>query len=272
MIDSPSTVNARRFDLVICDIDGCLSPESTAAMDLESLARLAAYNRRARETGAAPSLTLCSGRPQPFAEAMCKILDIGGVGCVCENGAWVYWPDTNRYELDPAITREHLVAVRELSDWITQRFGSPRTDLGHTVGVTQQPGKIASVSLYHPDTAYLKSLMPEIERQVGQAGWPIRVSATWLYINLDLKHVSKGSGLDRLLGTLRTAAASPELFSKARLAGVGDTTSDIPIRERCAFFACPANAQAEIKKLADYCSAFDEPRGVEDILAKIQMG
>lgn len=276
---APSSRPARAFDLVICDIDGCLSPESTAPMDLASLSLLAAYNRRARESGLTPPLTLCSGRPQPFAEAMCKILDIRGVPCVCENGAWLYTPDTNRYELDPAITREHLVAVRDLSDWVTRTLGVVRRDLGHDVGVTQQPGKVASVSLYHPDTTYLKSLMPMIEQQVAHAGWPIRVSATWLYINLDLKHVSKGSGLDRMLRGLRAgvggaAAGSVDTdgaaaYSKERLAGIGDTTSDVPIRERCGFFACPANAQDEIKRAADYVSAFNEPRGVLDILERI---
>src|SRR6185295_16216301 len=96
--DSTQAGRHRRFDLVICDIDGCLAPESTAPIDLASLARVAAYNRRAYETGEAPPLTLCSGRPQPFAEAMCRMIDVRQP-CVCENGAWVYERSANRYEL-----------------------------------------------------------------------------------------------------------------------------------------------------------------------------
>ena len=37
-----------------------------------------------------------------------------------------------------------------------------------------------------------------------------------------------------------------------RLAGIGDTTSDLAIREQVSFFACPANALDEVKDVADY--------------------
>ncbi|MGE3109910.1 MAG: HAD family hydrolase [Phycisphaerales bacterium] len=282
-----TTPRSGSFDLIISDIDGCLSPEDNVPIDLAFIARVRDYNTRAASPAhdAPPPLTLCSGRPQPFAEAMCKLLDIRDVPCVCENGAWVYRLRDNRYDLDPAVTPEDLRAVRDLSDWVRREFGSPRHDRGHAVGVTQQPGKFASVSLYHPDTAYLKSLMPTIERHVASAGWPIRVSATWLYINLDLRHVSKGTGLDRMLAMLRlhepplpssddSGSRPPDSaasrFSHSRLAGIGDTTSDLPIRERCAFFACPANAHDQIKRLADYVSPFAEAEGVVDILRQIE--
>ncbi len=258
------------FDLIICDIDGCLSPESTAPIDLATLASIAQYSQRAHAGAGLPPITLCTGRPQPFAEAMCRMIDVRRMPCVCENGAWLYERETNQYLLDPSITPDHIACVRVLSDWISTAYGEPRRDLNHHVGVTQQPGKAASVSLYHPDTAYLKSLMPALEAQIARADWPIRVSATWLYINLDLVHISKGTGLDRLLSRIR--GVSPGAFSRDRLLGIGDTTSDLPIRERCGFFACPANAQDEMKRLADYVSPFDEVQGVIDVLSKIETG
>jgi len=256
---SPSP--SRRFDLVICDIDGCLSPEGNAPIDLDHLARISAYNRRAVLTGDAPPLTLCSGRPQPFGEALCKMLGIVSVPAVFENGAWLYRLDTNQYALDPAITPHHLAAVQELSRWVTQTLGVPRAHCNGDPGVTQQPGKAASVSLYHPDTEYLRSLMPMLVERCRREGWPIRVSMTWLYINLDLEHVSKGSGLDRLLNATN--------IPTRRIAGIGDTMSDLPIRERSAFFACPANAHADIKQVADYVSPLPEAAGVLDILSRI---
>lgn len=250
----PGTLSNRRFDLVICDIDGCLSSEASLPFDLDQLAIIAAHNRRAVAAGDRAVLTVCSGRPQPFAEAMSRLLQNTLMPCVCENGAWVYHPGTNVYTLDPAITPGNLEAVGELSRWARREFGPG--------GTTQQPGKTASVTLYHPDTAYLKSLMPRLVEECTLRKWPFRISMTWLYINCDLLHVNKGTGLDRMLKECR--------LDRARLAGIGDTTSDSYIAERVAFFACPSNAQAAIKEHAHYISPHAETRGVIDILTQLE--
>src|SRR5438552_3567369 len=64
----------RRFDAILSDIDGCLGPESAAPMETSKLAEVEAWNRAAIATNDRPVLTLCSGRPQPYAEAMCRII------------------------------------------------------------------------------------------------------------------------------------------------------------------------------------------------------
>src|SRR5262245_11585234 len=70
--------DARRYDLVISDIDGCLQPESSGTMDLHELARVAEHNEQAAARRDRPLVTLCSGRPQPFVEALCKLLRVVG--------------------------------------------------------------------------------------------------------------------------------------------------------------------------------------------------
>lgn len=244
-----------RFDLIVSDIDGCLQPESNTAMDLESLSKIAAWNRDAVRCGM-PRLTLCSGRPQPFAEAMCKVIGNLSVPCVAENGVWLYHPGTNEYLMDPSITHEHLAAVREASAWLEREFGP--------IGVSQQPGKTASISLYHPDTRVLREIRARVEERFAERGWPLRVSMTWLYINCDLRHVSKATGMRRLM----EATGVP----KERIAGIGDTMSDLAIRENCGYFACPANAVEEIKPRADMVAGLPEARGVLEILEAIRAG
>lgn len=248
----PFRTSHPRFDLIISDNDGCLVAEDTSPLDLESLGKLAAHNRLAQTQHDRPLLTICSGRPQPFAEAMCRLLANRTAPCIAENGVWMYNPADNTYEMDPSITAEHRAAVREAGAWLEAEYGPN--------GVSQQPGKAASISLYHADTEYLKSIGPRIRDEFARRGWPLRVSMTWFYINCDLAHVSKGTGMDRLIA--RTGIA------RDRLMGIGDTTGDMPIRERVAFFACPANAHDDIKKVADYVSPFPEARGVVDIVEK----
>jgi hydroxymethylpyrimidine pyrophosphatase-like HAD family hydrolase len=242
-----------RFDAVICDIDGCLSPESSDPFDVAPLQRIAEHNRLAQERRDRPVLTVCSGRPQPFAEAMCRLLGNTTLPLIAENGVWMYVPGENIYEMDPAITRDHLRAVREAGDWLAEEFG-PR-------GVSQQPGKSASVSLYHPDTAYLRSICPAIADEFARRRWPMRVSMTWLYINCDLKHVSKGTGIDRLLA--RTGLRAD------RVAGIGDTPSDQIMLEKLAWFGSPANAAPEIRERASFVAERTEAAGVVQILERL---
>ena len=250
----PGEHASRRYDILLCDIDGCLISELQKPLDIAALSRVAEHNRLAHERHDRPALTVCSGRPQPFAEGMCRLLGNLSTPCVAENGVWLYHPGTNEYLMDPAITEGHLAAVSELAGWSRATFGP--------LGTRQQPGKTASVTLYHPDTKLLSgTIRGEVENECAKRGWPFRISMTWYYINCDLTHVSKGSGVDRLLAMTKTP--------KARLAGIGDTVGDRCIAERTAFFACPANAQAEVKTLAQYVSHEEEAHGVLDILTKV---
>jgi len=250
MTDAP----ARRFDAVICDIDGCLGPERSETLDAARLAEVSDYNRAAHGLGDRPVVTLCTGRPHGFAEAICRLIGNTSLPIVCEMGVWLWWGDGNRYERDPAITPDDLHALHQLTEWIEADYG-PK-------GVLQQPGKTCSTSLYHDDTDYLKSLMPALEDRIAREGWPFRVSDTWLWINLDLTHVSKATGIERLVQHTG--------LTRDRLAGIGDTMSDKAIRDHVAFFACPANARPEIKAHADFVSDHEEVAGVLDILDRLR--
>jgi hydroxymethylpyrimidine pyrophosphatase-like HAD family hydrolase len=243
----------RRFDAVICDIDGCLAPESSTPIDAAGLLKIAEHNRRAQEKGDLPVVTLCSGRPEPFVEAICRMIGNRSLPAVAENGVWLFHPETNGWDRDPRITPEDLRAVGEAREWVEKELG-PR-------GVVMQPGKVASLSLYHADTQVLRGMEGRVKKEFESRGWPLRVSMTWLYINCDLKHVSKATALDRLI--------SQTSLTKERLAGIGDTEGDRFIAERVSWFGCPANASPEIREHADYVAAAREIAGVLEILERL---
>jgi hydroxymethylpyrimidine pyrophosphatase-like HAD family hydrolase len=246
-------MSKRRFDAVICDIDGCISPESSAPMNAPALARIAAYNRLAQERGDRPVVTLCSGRPQPFAEAMCRLLANQTLPVIAENGVWLYHPRGIIYDMDPRITRDDLRMVQAARDWAEEELG-PR-------GVVMQPGKHASISLYHSDTEFLRGLESVVREAFHSRGWRLRVSMTWFYINCDLVHVSKATAIQRFI----EATGIPI----DRLAGIGDTRGDLLVADNVAWFACPANAAEEIKPRADYVAQATEAEGVVEILERL---
>ena len=243
------------IDLVICDIDGCLAPEGLEPFDREALATIAEHNRLARVRRDRPELTLCSGRPQPFVEAMSRLLGIG-VPCIAENGVWLYDPMLNGYQLDPAISVEDLKAIEHITAWMRSRFAGSAAAI--------QPGKTASVSLYHPDHDWLVARLEGIAEHCRAEGLPLRISMSWYYINCDLVHISKATGIDRLLAAHGLA--------RQQLAGIGDTMGDLAIRERVRFFACPANADPRLRAVADYTSPHEVADGVVDILERLTPG
>lgn len=247
----PPTSPSRRYDAVVCDIDGCLGPESHEPLDAHALAALADYNRAAHEQRDRPVITLCSGRPQPFVEALSRLLGNTSVPCVCENGVWVYDPRDNGFHRDPAITPEHLASVRDAQDWIEREWV--------TRGAVIQPGKAASISVWHADTALLKGAITEsIRERAARHGWPLRVSATVAWINCDLAHIHKGTGIDRVLALTGLA--------RERLAGVGDSPSDRFIAQRVAFFAAPSNAHPDLCDACHFIAPEPEIAGVMTIL------
>ena len=225
-------------------------------MDAGSLGLIAAHNRRAVEHADVPMVTLCSGRPGPFGEAMSRLIGNTLLPIVCENGVWLYDPVRNAWERDPAIRPEHSMMVREAVSWAEQTLVP--------LGVTIQPGKIASMSLFHPDTEFLRSLIPGLEAAFDDRLWPLRVSMTMRWINCDLTHVSKASGVERWYA----ATGIP----RDRVAGIGDTMSDAAIAERVAFFACPSNAVEGLRARAHLVAREPEARGVLEILEAISRG
>ncbi|WP_428387137.1 HAD family hydrolase [Mucisphaera sp.] len=246
---------ARRaaIDIVLSDVDGCLISEHADALDLPRLLHVAEQNRLAIEQQDRPRLTLCTGRPQPFAECMTRLLGNLELPIICENGVYLYYPGDNHYDMDPAITDTHLAAMAEARAWTMQRFAN--------TGLALQPGKMASFSPYHDSPTALDPMMPVIAEEAEKRGWPIRISRSWNYINCDLKHISKATGITRFFEATG--------FTREQAAGIGDTMGDLAIRESVNWFACPANADPTLKKSADFVSSAALTQGVLEILERL---
>jgi len=231
-----------RIDAIVCDVDGCLSPENIGPSDLVSLAHIRDW--------AGPPRMLCTGRPLPFVDAVARVVGALSLPSVCEGGVWLFDPTGYTWSMDPRITPGHLETVRDCQRWVGATFD----------GVWFEAGKSAAVTVFHregPEKLRV-DIQPRIEERIAQAGWPMRASMTWTCINVELDFISKATGLDRFMDVAGLASAN--------LVGIGDTMSDLPIRERVAWFACPANATDEIKAHADFVAKASEAAGVVEIL------
>lgn len=220
-------------------------------MDTHTLARIADYNRLAAHLHDRPRITLCSGRPVTAVEMMTRVIGNESLPCIAEMGVWIFDPASGEFEMDPAITQEHRQVVRDAQRWAELELVPDGTII--------QPGKHASISLHHPDNKKLHAEINDaIVSRTEAESWPLRVSATWNWINWDLQHISKSTGIDRFLA--RTGLAKPQL------AGIGDTMSDLAIQEHVEFFAVPNNAKPDLKPHAQFVASRSEAVGVLEIL------
>lgn len=238
-----------RFDLIVADVDGCLTSEGSVPFHEETLHALAAAVRG----GGLPPLTLCTGRPQPYVEVLMKLFDIR-LPAICENGAVIYTLPDNRAVYGPGVRAERIHQLRALRSFIEDDL------LPRHPGTVLQFGKEAQISVFSDDPARLPPLVAPIEEFIaGNGGLPeVHISPSHYYLNISLIGVSKGVALQHLFQELR--------IDSARVLGIGDTIGDLPIREAVGTFACPANAHGEIREVADYVAKQEEGAGVLEIL------
>lgn len=244
--------------IIVSDIDGCITPEESIAWDLEAFTRFATVCRQASAGEShLPPLTLCTGRPQPYVEALMKILDIR-LPVICENGAVIYDLPDNRAEYAPSVTPAKIAGLRHLRQFIEQQL------LPAFPGCLLQFGKEAQMSVFTKNP----SVFPEMKRQLdafvtGHSDIDVVINASHFYLNISLAGVDKGSAIRKVLGELN--------ISHDDAAGIGDTEGDLPLRDAVAFFACPANATAPVKAVADYVSPYPALRGMLDILQRAEL-
>jgi HAD superfamily hydrolase (TIGR01484 family) len=240
---------------IIADVDGCLTPEESIPWDLEHFAELA---RRARAASAGRSslapLTLCTGRPQPYAEVLMKLLDVRAPA-ICENGAVFYTLADNHAWLARGVTEEKLLGLRAVRAFIETEI------LPASPGAVLQFGKEAQISVFSARPEILPPMQPLIESFTARRGGPeLVINCSHYYLNISLAGVDKGAAIAELLERLGVV--------REQVAGIGDTEGDLPLREAVGFFACPANARPAIKAVADYVSPYPLLEGVLDILAR----
>ncbi len=238
--------------LLISDVDGCLTPEDSTPFDPDLFHHLTQRLRALSPPRGNTPLLLCTGRPQPYVEALLKILGLH-TPAIAENGAVVYTLDGNHAAYGPGVTPAKIEGLRAVRAHLEHHL------LPRHPGTLIQFGKEAHLSVYSTDAAALKEAAEMAGRFVEtQALPPLDIRPTHFYLNLSMHGVDKGTALDAILqqfGVPREA-----------IAGVGDTTGDLAIRERCGRFACPANAQEEIRAIADYVAPREATAGFLNIL------
>ncbi len=219
--------------LFVTDLDGCISfPFKTP--NWENIQKIRELNLRSREDENIPSLSICTGRPYPYAEAVAQWLDIR-LPFVFESAGLYHW-DGNRIETALENTKEQLKPINEVKKWIEEKIlpNFPTTNLEFT--------KLMDAGIVTPDKQIILEILPEVENKILSDFPQLELHATDISINILLKGNNKLQGMKLLADSLN--------IGLDEIAYIGDTSGDIPALEKVKMAFSPSNATRGVKNVS----------------------
>jgi len=219
--------------LFAVDLDGCIShPYQTPTWD--AINKIRELNTRSRDDELIPPLTVCTGRPYPYAEAVCQWLDIR-LPFVFESAAVYHW-EGNRIETALDGSRDPFEPIHEIKKWLSAELipKYPSAMLEFT--------KMIDAGVISPDKSAIRNMYEEIKTYTELNYPEIEIHSTEVSVNILLKGNNKLQGL-QLLG------ASLDI-SLDEMAYIGDSDGDVKALERVKLPFAPSNAIERVKEVA----------------------
>lgn len=225
-----------------CDVDGCLAAPGHAAYDLKAFARLAELNRTSEHDEDVPGLTLLTGRPHAYVDALSQALAID-LPMSFENGVGLATRRPYRYWLDER-AEAGLPALKRFAEAVEE---APHLML--------QPGKVASLSAFpRPADRDIADLAAEVAGMLEDLGVDLLVDPSTDCVNVLVPGVDKASGFFGLCAELG--------LEPGQVAGIGDSVGDAAWLAACGVSFAPANAVPEVKAVVTRVSALPDVAAV----------
>lgn len=236
--------------LIVLDCDGVLSKGEAHPFDPKLLARLGVLNRRARRGEAVPAVTLNTGRPSPYVEAVMQAMG-GWQPALYESGAGLYFPERYHFERTPHLSSTQLADLQE----VIRRVDQAVVQTGRAYW---QPGKTICYTLFAHPPMMTTDFADEVKAIIEQVSDQFAVMPAKLALNIHPVGIDKGSGLEWL--------AQVTGIKPTEMGGVGDTSGDIDFLRLVGRAAAPINAINDVKAIVHYVSPHADTAGLHDIL------
>jgi HAD superfamily hydrolase (TIGR01484 family) len=240
------------LQLVVIDVDGCLTPGEGQPWNFEVLKYIAQLNRKAQQDATELAVTLCTGRQEPYVEVLMQAIDAHLPG-IYENGGGLYFPRDYRFVENPLITAEMREALAGIK--ATLRREIVETGFGHF-----QPGKEVSLTIYPLGKISVHKLYLATAKalETCQAGYIAQESVSCVDVIPE--------GVDKATGVRWLSRETGIPLNQ--IGGMGDSASDLKFLSILGCSAAPANAADEVKARVDYVSPYEDGDGVVDILRR----
>ncbi|HEX6981177.1 MAG TPA: HAD-IIB family hydrolase [Balneolaceae bacterium] len=224
--------------LFITDLDGCLTAPFEKP-DWELLSRIRRLIEQSESDFSIPSLSICSGRPLPYVEAVAQWLGINHP-VVFESGG-IYELATNKVQISSAFDEEAEQQVEKLKDWLQQNIINKYPDM------ILEFTKRMDAGLIHLEKGTIDEVLPVVSEYVSKNYERFEVHRTDVSINIIPSENNKESGIKKLCEMLN--------IEPDEVAYIGDSSGDIPGLKIVGYPFAPLNASEDVKKHAEVLKA-----------------
>lgn len=220
--------------LFVTDLDGCLTyPFKTP--DWELVTKLREYSQLSRTDPNVPALTICTGRPQPYVEAVAQWLDIE-YPVIFESGGGLYKPHVNELHWSPFLTDDMMKHINLIRDYVKQKI------LPDYPNSFIEFAKHTDVGVVSADFSEIREIYHRIREFVLERYTEFEVHYTEVSCNVITRACNKGAGIAFL--------SEMTSINPKEMAYIGDGTNDIPALSKVGRPFAPQNARQETQKVA----------------------
>ena len=220
--------------LFVTDLDGCMSMPFTTP-DWEAASKIRDLNIQSRTDEAIPQLTICTGRPFPYAEAVAQWLDIR-LPFVFESAGLYHW-DGNRIVTAVDQKNGQLKPIREMKRWLRDEL------LPNYPGAEPEFTKMMDAGVVCPDEELIKKIHREVLRKIDDDFPDLEVHATEISVNVLIGGNNKLQGLKLISESLGVELSE--------MAYIGDSSGDVPALSNVKMPFAPMNARQVAKDHAE---------------------
>ncbi len=243
-----------RVQLIVADIEGVLLPPHRGMINPGDVTPIVDYCRQALEDKSLPPLVFCTGRQIPYLECVAQLMNafFPGFPSIAENGSFLYDVARNEVFLNPRIndrSRRILSAVRKRTD-----------EFIAISGARKEYGKEACISLNPPECSSISAFYKEVCSELEEFAEEINITHSASAVDITPNGIDKASGLRFL--SQKTAIPVTAML------GIGDTLGDLTFLKVVGIPTGPANASADVQKIAHFISSTEGPVGVAEILRR----
>ncbi|RNC86038.1 MAG: HAD-IIB family hydrolase [Balneola sp.] len=221
--------------LFITDLDGCVT-DPFETPDWEAYSELRRLNLKSIEDHDIPPLTICTGRPMPYAEAQALMLRIT-VPFIFESGGGMYDVKKNELIWSPSFNKDAERHVNEIKAWSHEQI------LPNFEGVIPEFAKHTDIGFIHKDSSVIDKIYKQATDLITSNYESFEVHKTDVSVNIIQSGANKGKGIAMLCDYLG--------IELDEVAYIGDSSGDIPGLKIVGMPFSPANAIQATKNVSE---------------------
>lgn len=243
---SPRALPTKPILLFVTDLDGCM----TMPFEIPhwpDYTQIRALQLQSQDDPSIPPMSICTGRPMPYAEAQAQFLGIR-YPFVFESGGGLYDLTTNTLTWNPTVTDALTSDIEGIRAWAYDEI------FPNFPGSIPEFAKFTDVGLIHRDKIVIDEIHTLATKKISQEYPHFEVYKTDVSVNIIVKRANKGEGLAHLSKMLEV--------DLSEMAYIGDSSGDIPGLERVGMAFAPSNAHETVKEVAHLVTSRPSTAGV----------